>query len=95
MHLCLVRAGSVLYPAVAFAYLALRAKRQRLDKLERRRFGIALLRDLVACVPAGCSVEEDVNAGQHHYSARRKRRRLDVATGCPAARDLFATVACS
>ncbi|KZV27149.1 hypothetical protein F511_27268 [Dorcoceras hygrometricum] len=39
--------------------------------------------------------EEDVNAGQHPCSARRKRRRLDVATGCPAARDLCVTVACS
>ncbi|KZV54966.1 hypothetical protein F511_03572 [Dorcoceras hygrometricum] len=54
-----------------------------------------LSRDLVACVPAGCSAEADVNAGQHSCSARRKRRRFDVATGCPAARDLFATVACS
>ncbi|KZV26006.1 hypothetical protein F511_03879 [Dorcoceras hygrometricum] len=81
MHLCLVRAGSVLYPAVAFAYLALRAKRQRLDKLERSHFGIALSRDLVACVPAGCSVKADVNVGQHYCSTRRKRRRSDVATG--------------
>ncbi|KZV22050.1 u-box domain/leucine-rich repeat protein [Dorcoceras hygrometricum] len=46
------------------------------------------------CVPAGCSAKADVNAGQHSCSARRKRRRLDVATGCPAARDLCATVAC-
>ncbi|KZV31484.1 hypothetical protein F511_36374 [Dorcoceras hygrometricum] len=45
------------------------------------------------CVPVGCSAEADVNTGQHHCSARRKRRRLDVATGCPAARDLCATVA--
>ncbi|KZV47905.1 hypothetical protein F511_15005 [Dorcoceras hygrometricum] len=82
-------------PAVAFVYLALRAKRQRLDYLERRRVGVALSRDLIACVPAGCSAEADVNAGQHSCSARRKRRRLDVATGCPAARDLLATVACS
>ncbi|KZV34100.1 structural maintenance of chromosomes protein 6B [Dorcoceras hygrometricum] len=64
-------------------------------KLERRRVGVALSRDLVACVSASCSAEADVNAGQHSCSARRKRRRLDVATGCPAARDLLATVACS
>ncbi|KZV28178.1 hypothetical protein F511_20311 [Dorcoceras hygrometricum] len=39
-------------------------------------------------------VEEYVNAGLHSCSARRKRRRLDVAVGCPAARELCATVAC-
>ncbi|KZV58522.1 hypothetical protein F511_20260 [Dorcoceras hygrometricum] len=31
------------------------------------------------CVPAGCSTEADVNAGQHPCSARRKRRRLASA----------------
>ncbi|KZV28248.1 hypothetical protein F511_02118 [Dorcoceras hygrometricum] len=39
--------------------------------------------------------EADVNEGQHSCSVRRKRRRLDVAAGCPAARELCATVACS
>ncbi|KZV36682.1 hypothetical protein F511_14785 [Dorcoceras hygrometricum] len=65
------------------------------EGLERHRVGVALSRDLVACVPAGCLVEADVNAGQHCCSARSKHLRLDVATGCPAARDLLATVACS
>ncbi|KZV23086.1 pentatricopeptide repeat-containing protein [Dorcoceras hygrometricum] len=55
-------------------------------QLEQRRVGVALSRDLVACVPAGCSAEADVKAGQHSCSARRKRRRLDVATGCEGER---------
>ncbi|KZV26704.1 hypothetical protein F511_14490 [Dorcoceras hygrometricum] len=38
--------------------------------------------------------EADVNAGQNSCSKRRKRRRLDMATGCPAAIDLYTTVAC-
>ncbi|KZV38706.1 hypothetical protein F511_32942 [Dorcoceras hygrometricum] len=46
------------------------------------------------CVSSGCSAEADVNAGQNSCSSKRKRRRLDVATDCPTARDLFVTVAC-
>ncbi|KZV53691.1 hypothetical protein F511_29242 [Dorcoceras hygrometricum] len=49
--------------------------------------------ELRACV-CGCSAEADVNAGQHSCSSKRERRRLDVATDCPAARDLFVIVAC-
>ncbi|KZV54287.1 hypothetical protein F511_22839 [Dorcoceras hygrometricum] len=39
------------------------------------------------CVSAGCPAEADVNAGQLSCSAKMKRRRFVVATGCPAARD--------
>ncbi|KZV35026.1 hypothetical protein F511_19773 [Dorcoceras hygrometricum] len=38
-------------------------------------------------VSAGCSAEADVNAGQHSFSSKRKRRRFVVATGSPAASD--------
>ncbi|KZV39786.1 hypothetical protein F511_29734 [Dorcoceras hygrometricum] len=81
---------SVINPAVA-CFSA-----RFLDAVVLVKSGCAVLtlsRDLVASVPTGCPVEAYVNAGQHHCSARRKLRRLDVATGCPAARDLCATVA--
>ncbi|KZV13662.1 hypothetical protein F511_45173 [Dorcoceras hygrometricum] len=38
-------------------------------------------------MPAGCSAEADVNASQCSCSAKRKRCRFVVATGCPAVRD--------